>query len=204
MVLTTAEVAGAACGTVLIDDAHEARVAWSDGRVALLRPERRLAPMRVAAVEPQPARLGSAVAVAGFPFGGALDRASLTFGRLEDLRGLSGEETLDRYALQTEAGDAGGPVLARDGSVTGLLLPAGAGSAARALPDGGGVRRGRREPDRDPAGGRDRAGTQGRGERFPFARAADAGSGGDDGAGRLPQLARRPPQMRQNVDVKIT
>ena len=132
-VLTTAEVAQG-CDAILIDDAHEARVAWSDGSLALLRPERPLAPARVATIAEGPARLGSRLAVAGYPFGGALEAASLTFGRLEDLRGLAGEEAVDRYALTPEAGDAGGPVLAEDGSVTGLLLPAEAGD--RALPEG--------------------------------------------------------------------
>ena len=133
-VLTTAEVADGACGAILIDDAHEAQVAWSDDRVALLRPEGRLAPARVAAIAERPARLGSRLAVAGYPFGGALESASLTFGHLEDLRGLTGEEAVDRYAVSPEPGDAGGPVLAEDGSVTGLLLPADPGD--RALPEG--------------------------------------------------------------------
>ena len=140
-VLTTAEVAGGACGVVLIDDAHAAEVAWSDGRVALLRPERRLAPPRVAALAGVPGRLGSPVAVAGFPFGGALGRASLTHGSLEELRGLGGDGDLDRYALAFEPGDAGGPVLAPDGTVAGMLLSGdgdGDGGAAggRTLPAG--------------------------------------------------------------------
>ena len=134
-VLTTAEVAGGSCGSVLIDDAHEARVAWSDGRVALLRPEAPLAPARVAALAEEPGRLGSEVAVAGFPFGGTLGLASLTRGRLEDLRGLEGEEELDRYALAFEPGDAGGPVLAPDGAVAGLLLAGDAVVEGRGLPD---------------------------------------------------------------------
>ena len=134
-VLTTAEVAGDACGAILIDDAHEAEVAWSDERVALLRPGERLAPPRVAALSLEPGRLGSRVALAGFPFGAALDRPSVTFGRLEDLRGLGGEEALDRYALTAEPGDAGGPVLAEDGTVAGLLMPQ-EGVEGRAPPEG--------------------------------------------------------------------
>ena len=126
-VLTTAEVASDACGVVLIDDEHEARVAWSDDRVALLAPVERLAPPRVARLSAGPGRIGATVALAGFPFGAALDRASVTFGRLEDLRGLDGEGDVDRYALSPEPGDAGGPVLAEDGTVTGLLLPEGEG-----------------------------------------------------------------------------
>lgn len=135
-VLTTAEVADGACGEVLIDDAHPASVVWSDGAAALLRPVEPLAPPRIATLAREPGRLGSDVAVAGFPFGGALGRASLTRGSLEDLRGPEGDEALDRYALAFEAGDAGGPVLAPDGSVAGMLLPAGEDEAGRALPPG--------------------------------------------------------------------
>ena len=132
-VATTAEVADGACGSILIDDAEVAEVAWSDDRLALLVPAAPLAPPRVARLAEGPGRLGSRVAVAGFPFGGALGRASLTFGRLEDIRGPEGDEALDRYALSAEAGDAGGPVLAADGSVAGLLLPS-ADGVGRALP----------------------------------------------------------------------
>ena len=131
-VLTTAEVAE--CREVLIDDAHPATVAWSDDRVALLRPLEPLAPSRVAALASEPGRLGSEVSVAGFPFGGALGRASVTGGRLEDLRGLEGEETLDRYALSVEEGDFGGPVLGPDGAVAGMLLPP--AQDGRSLPPG--------------------------------------------------------------------
>ena len=132
-VMTTAEVAGAACGEILIDDAEAAAVAWSDDRAALLRPRAALAPPRVARLAEAPGRIGSRIAVAGFPFGGALASPSVTTGRLEDLRGPEGDEALDRYALSAEPGDAGAPVLAEDGTVAGLLL---AGESVRGLPDG--------------------------------------------------------------------
>lgn len=136
-VLTTAEVTAGSCGRVLIDDAHEAEVAWTDGRVALLRPVAPLAPPRVARLAEAPVRPGETVAVAGFPFGGALERASLAHGRLEARRGLGGDADLDRYALPAEPGDAGGPVLAPDGAVAGLLLSGQGGEAeGRTLPEG--------------------------------------------------------------------
>ena len=134
-VLTTAEVAGGACAELRLDDVHPATVAWTDGALALLTPDAPLAPQGTAAFRSAPPRIGEAIAVAGYPFGGALGRASLTFGTLADVRGLGGEDALDRYELASAEGDRGGPVLDASGAVAGLLLP-GSGRADMALPEG--------------------------------------------------------------------
>jgi hypothetical protein len=68
-------------------------------------------------------RIGAEVAVAGFPYGGAIARPALTFGTVEDVRGLNGEETVRRLSMAAQAGDAGGPVLDETGAVIGMLLP---------------------------------------------------------------------------------
>ena len=60
---------------------------------------------------------------------------TLSFGRLEDLRGLAGEDTLARLAVAVRDGDSGGPVLDTSGAVIGMLLPPAAGGSVR-LPDG--------------------------------------------------------------------
>ncbi len=134
-VLTTAEVAGEACGELRLDDVHRATVAWTEGPLALLTPEAPLAPQGTAAFAADGVRIGTEVAVAGYPFGGALGRASLTFGRLADVRGLGGEDGLDRYELAAADGDLGGPVLTPSGAVAGLLLP-GPGRSDIVLPEG--------------------------------------------------------------------
>ena len=134
-VLTTAEVAGGACAELRLDDVHPATVAWTDGPLALVSPDAPLAPPGVAAFRSGPPRIGEEVAVAGYPFGGALGRASLTFGTLADVRGPDGEEALDRYELAPAEGDRGGPVLDGSGAVAGLLLP-GPGRPDMALPEG--------------------------------------------------------------------
>jgi len=58
----------------------------------------------------------------------------MTFGTLADTKGLDGEPAVDRLAMKTLPGDAGGPVLDGSGSVLGLLLPR-ATDGARVLPD---------------------------------------------------------------------
>jgi len=55
------------------------------------------------------------------------------YGTLADVRGLQGEENIARLALEARSGDAGGPILDRDGRVLGMLLPRANG--ARELPE---------------------------------------------------------------------
>jgi peptidoglycan hydrolase-like protein with peptidoglycan-binding domain len=130
-VVTTADVV-AGCTRITLDDGIEATVLGTDTNLAVLRPAERLAPATVARFQTAIPRLQSEIAVSGFSFGGLLDAPTLTYGTLADLRGLAGEETLDRLALSALPGDAGGPVFDTGGEVLGMLLPASAG--AKQLP----------------------------------------------------------------------
>ena len=114
-----------ACARITLDELYEAEVAVNDAQsnVAVLTPSEPLAPAQVAAFQQGVPRLQSDVAVAGYPYGGALGAPTLTFGKLADIRGLNGEETLDRLALSSLPGDAGGPVIDGAGTVLGMLLP---------------------------------------------------------------------------------
>lgn len=134
-VLTVTE-AVAGCARVLIDDLYEATVTAEDSRtgLALLRPVEPLSPASVAELAPGQPRIGARAAVAGYPFGGALPAATVTFGTVEDVRGLSGEPGLLRLQAETEEGDAGGPVFDPAGRLAGVLLPDGGGD--RRLPPG--------------------------------------------------------------------
>ena len=133
-VLTSAE-AVSACGRVTLNDDVAARVLASDEElgVALLAPDAALVPIGYARLQSGSPRLRSEIAVAGFPYGAALAVPTLTFGLLEDVRGLAGEDGVQRLALAAEAGDTGGPVLDATGSVLGVLLPRDEGGA-RQLP----------------------------------------------------------------------
>ena len=135
-VLTTAEAVAGQCAQVLIDNAYEAEVAYVDEALglALLRPRQSLAPLAYAEMAAAPGRLRADVAVAGFPFDGALGAASMAFGTLADLQGINGEATIQRLALDTADSEAGGPVFDLTGSVLGMVLPG--ATADRALPEG--------------------------------------------------------------------
>ena len=135
-VLTSA-TAVASCGRITLDDETEASVQFADAAlgIAVLKPAVPLAPPAFAEFQTAEPRLQAEVAVAGFSYEDALTMPTLTFGVLEDLRGLNGEASLRRLALDVLPGDTGGPVFDSSGSVLGMLLPK-PENPARRLPDG--------------------------------------------------------------------
>lgn len=152
-VLTVTEATDG-CSRITIDDRFEAKVAKLDDKlgVALLRPAQDLVPISVARLDGSEPRISSEVAVSGYSYEGILGAPTLTFGKVSDVRGLNGETEVSRLELEAQDGDVGGPVLDRDGSVVGMLLPkpsgnkslprnvsfaADAGALARLLADAG-------------------------------------------------------------------
>lgn len=133
--LTTLE-AVQSCRRITIDGDYDAQVSATDDALglALLRPEEALAPEKVAAFAQGLQRLKSNIAVAGYPFEGALNAPTLTFGTLADMRGLGGETELNRLDLDALPGDVGGPVLDSSGALIGMLAPATV--SGRTLPKG--------------------------------------------------------------------
>ena len=133
-VVTTAE-AVASCGRLTVDGDTDADVLAQDADtgLAILKPRSALAPLAVAAFDLGTPRLQSEISVAGFSYEGVLSAATLTFGKVADVRGLAGEENLNRLSLKAQAGDAGGPVFDASGNVVGMLLPKPTG--AQELPE---------------------------------------------------------------------
>jgi len=121
-VLTQAQ-AVAQCGRITIDEAYNARVHAIDEAlgVAVLKPETPLVPLAFAQFEDRDASLGSEITISGFSFEDMMSRPVLTFGRIEDLRGLAGEDNRLRLSADVRAGDLGGPVFGANGGVIGLL-----------------------------------------------------------------------------------
>ncbi|WP_246003895.1 serine protease [Histidinibacterium lentulum] len=135
-VLTTSEVVEG-CGEITIEGAYDARIVHSDPEtgIAVLRATQPLAPRRVAEFQTSVPRLRDPVAVAGYPFGGVLSAPAMSFGTLADLRGLNGEEELQRLELAASEGDAGGPVFDGGGAVLGMLASLNE-TEGRVLPQG--------------------------------------------------------------------
>ena len=133
-VITTSEAVAGTCTRILIDMAYQADIAHFDDALglAVLRPLQALAPLSFAEMSSQPGPVDAEIAVAGFPFDGALGAASMAFGRLADLRGIHGEPMIQRLAVATSDSEAGGPVFDMTGAVVGMVLPDMA--AGRTLP----------------------------------------------------------------------
>ncbi len=123
-VLTTSEVVDQ-CEYLTLDSTQRATVAHLDAAlgIAVLKPDEPMAPLGVVQFQSGVPRLQAEIAVSGYPYGGVLARPALTFGRLADIRGLNGEDTVKRLALVAQPGDAGGPVFDNGGTVLGMLLP---------------------------------------------------------------------------------
>ncbi len=123
-VLTSAEAVGT-CSRITLDNDTEAQIASVDTALglALVTPTTAMAPIDVARFQTAVPRIQSDIAVAGFPYEGVLGAPSLTFGKLADIRGLRGEDELNRLAIYAQSGDVGGPVLDSGGAVLGKLLP---------------------------------------------------------------------------------
>ena len=121
--VVTTSAAVQSCSRITLDGDIDASVIADDPArgIALLKPSAALSPRAVARFAAQTPRLQSEVTSAGYSFEGVLSAPSIAFGTLADLKGLQGEDNISRLALRTRAGDAGGPVLDRTGSVIGML-----------------------------------------------------------------------------------
>ncbi|WP_298292338.1 serine protease [uncultured Litoreibacter sp.] len=132
-VLTVAD-AVQSCERITLDDTYEAELQTTADGLALLTPKDNLVPLNFARFATGLGRLRSSVAVSGYSFEGALSAPTVTYGTLEDIRGLTGDDRVQRLDVGTLDGDIGGPVLNMSGAVTGILQPVEAGG--RALPEG--------------------------------------------------------------------
>lgn len=129
-------VAGAvqSCERITLDDTYEAEVSVTGNGLALLTPKDNLVPLNFARFASNLGLLRSAIAVSGYSYEGALPAPSVTYGTLEDLRGLTGDTSVKRLEIGSLPGDVGGPVLDMSGAVSGILLANETGG--RALPAG--------------------------------------------------------------------
>ena len=124
-VVVTSADAVQSCERITYERENEAQVVFADDAlgIAILRPVDSLAPIDVAAFVTDVPRLQDQIAVAGYPYNGALGAPTLTFGQIVDIRNLEGDDRYQRLAILPQEGDAGGPVFDESGAVIGMLQP---------------------------------------------------------------------------------
>ncbi|WP_138935918.1 S1C family serine protease [Roseovarius arcticus] len=76
----------------------------------------------VAEFSVRPAKLNSDVTVMGYPYAGLLSGLNVTRGSVSALKGLRGELTQMQISAPVQAGNSGGPVLATNGEVVGVVV----------------------------------------------------------------------------------
>ena len=120
-VLTNAHVVEG-CETLTFDG-HRATVISdsSDFDLALLQVEG-LLETGIARFSPSPARLNSDVTVVGFPLAGILNGLNVTRGAVSSKMGLGGDVSGMQITAPVQPGNSGGPVLAADGEVVGVVV----------------------------------------------------------------------------------
>ncbi len=123
VVTSTEAVAG--CSRITLDDRHDTKVGTLDIDlgIAVLRPDRPLAPLGVAEFRTASTRPLAELAAAGFPYGDRIVLPTLTFGTFQEPGGLNGEAGMARLTMTLLPGDAGGPVYDVTGAVMGMVLP---------------------------------------------------------------------------------
>lgn len=120
-VLTNAHVIEG-CAYIMVDG-QPAELVKSSGNfdLALLRtsmPRGR----SVATFSPGPPRLNSDVTVAGYPYAGVLGGLNITRGAVSALSGIGGDETQIQITAPVQSGNSGGPLVASDGEVVGVVV----------------------------------------------------------------------------------
>ena len=70
----------------------------------------------------QPAPLNLDVVVAGYPLSGLLGGLNITRGTVSGLKGLAGSESTMQISAPVQPGNSGGPVLAADGTLVGVVV----------------------------------------------------------------------------------
>lgn len=119
--LTNAHVVNG-CGTVTVDGLPAHILASSDEfDLALLKTEGWEGD-EFAMFSPAPAKLNSDVTVVGYPLAGILSGLNVTRGAVSSQLGFGGDLTSMQITAPVQPGNSGGPVLASDGEVVGVVV----------------------------------------------------------------------------------
>ena len=120
-VLTNAHVVEN-CRELYVDGVRATLVdASSDLDIALLQTNDQQA-KSVAIFSASSALLNSDVTTVGFPYAGLLSGMNVTRGAISSLKGFAGDDNTFQITAPVQSGNSGGPVLAADGEVVGVVV----------------------------------------------------------------------------------
>ena len=120
-ILTNAHVVEG-CSDIFVDGAPATLVdASNEFDLALLQTTLEEA-KSVAVFSASPAMLNSDVTAVGFPYAGLLGGINVTRGAISSLKGLGGNANTFQISAPVQSGNSGGPVLASDGEVVGVVV----------------------------------------------------------------------------------
>jgi serine protease Do len=120
-VMTNAHVVEG-CGSVFVDDMPAKILAQSSEFDLALLSVVGATTAAVAVFSASSANLNADVTAVGFPYGGLLGGLNVTRGSVSALKGLSGDLTTMQITAPIQTGNSGGPVLASDGEVIGVVV----------------------------------------------------------------------------------
>ena len=111
------------CGRIELDHGQNAEIVTQSEHVAVLAPQRAIAPLAVARLQTAAPKVPAKISVGGYSHGGILGAPTVTYGRLEALSDIDNNPERARMKIEVMQGDIGGPVFDQSGAVLGVLLP---------------------------------------------------------------------------------
>lgn len=120
-VLTNAHVVEG-CTSIFVDGVRGNLVSASDTFDLAVVKSQAVSGKSVAVFSALPARLNSDVTAVGYPYAGLLGGLNVTRGSVSSLSGLNGDLTKMQITAPVQNGNSGGPLLASDGEVVGVVV----------------------------------------------------------------------------------
>lgn len=110
------------CTRILVDGNKAEMIALSEAFDLAVLKSKTVDVESYAAFSAAPAGLNADVTAVGYPYGGFLGGLNVTRGSVSSALGLGGDTTRMQITAPVQSGNSGGPLLASDGSVVGVVV----------------------------------------------------------------------------------
>jgi len=114
------------CDKITIEKHYEAQILATDPTktLAIIATKQDVSPAAVAEISLYKTNMGDQLVAAGYSYEGLLEAPSVLTGEVDDLRALDGNANFMRLNIAMLAGDVGGPVLNKFGTLSGIMTAA--------------------------------------------------------------------------------